>query len=123
MKPSIQRYLLTFGSTLLALGLLGKQATAQDATVLHDNKERLSYALGMDLGQQLHRLAVEVEPALFARGLQDGISGGKTLMSREEAQASIASLQDEMQRREKAKAMLQQPQSGQPSESSEAAQQ
>ena len=123
MKPSIQRYLLTFGSTLLALGLLGKQATAQDTTVLHDDKERLSYALGMDLGQQLHRLAVEVEPALFARGLQDGISGGKTLMSREEAQASIASLQDEMQRREKAKAMLQQPQSGQPSESSEAAQQ
>ena len=123
MKPSIQRYLLTFGSTLLALGLLGKQATAQDTTVLHDDKERLSYALGMDLGQQLHRLAVEVEPALFARGLQDGISGGKTLMSREEAQASIASLQDEMQRREKAKAMLQQPQSGQPSESPEAAQQ
>jgi uncharacterized small protein (DUF1192 family) len=63
----------------------------------------------------MHRLAVEVKPELFAKGLQDGLSGGKTLMSHEEVQAVIAALQQELQRREQAKAMLQATQFGQAS--------
>lgn len=116
MKRIYKSLLGLHGLILLGSVLLSMQATAQEAAVLQGDTERLSYAMGVDLGQQLHRLSVEVKPELFARGLQDGISGGKTLMSHEEALTLITSLQDELHRREKARAMLQQPQTGQTTE-------
>jgi hypothetical protein len=95
-----------YGLLLLGTALLSLEATAHGDTLLHDETDRLSYALGMDLGQQMHRMAVDVKPELFARGMQDGISGGKTLMSHEEALTTIKALQDDLKRREQAKAML-----------------
>jgi len=108
---------------LLGAGLLSLQASAQSNTVLNGDVDRLSYALGMDLGQQMHRMAVDVKPELFAKGMQDGIAGGKTLMSREEVQAVITTLQDELKRREQAKAMLHTPQQAQTSPASVSAHQ
>ncbi len=52
--------------------------------------------MGMDLGQQLKTQSVDIDPALFARGLADVLSGGKTLLTAEEAKAVIAELQKAM---------------------------
>ena len=122
LKRSHKNSLKLHGLLLLGAGLLSLSATAQESAALQDDTDRLSYALGMDLGQQLHRLAVAVKPELFAKGLQDGISGDKTLMSHEEVQASITALQDELKRREKAKAMLRESPTGQVSQSPQPAQ-
>ena len=123
MKPTT-KWLFTINVlTSLTLGLSSIQTPAQDATVLHDDKERLSYALGMDLGQQLHRTAVDVDPQLFARGLGDGLAGDNTLMTHDEALAAIATLQENLKRRQMEKAMLRQPQSGQASQSPQPVQQ
>lgn len=56
-------------------------------------KDRTSYALGMNLGTQLHKQAVEVDPDLVLKGLKDAVSGGKTLMSEEEVRATFTELQ------------------------------
>ena len=71
-------------------------AGAQEAPALATEKDRLSYAMGMDLGQQLKTQSVDIDPALFARGLADALSGGKTLLTAEEAKAAIAELQKAM---------------------------
>ena len=71
-------------------------AGAQEAPPLATEKDKLSYAMGMDLGAQLQARSVEIDPAVFGRGLADALSGGKTLLTTEEAKAVIAELQKAM---------------------------
>jgi FKBP-type peptidyl-prolyl cis-trans isomerase FklB len=85
------RWMLT-----LVMITLPTLACAQEAPELKTEKEKLSYAMGMDLGKQLKTKAVDVDPALFGRGLKDALSGGKTLFTEAEAQAVIAELQKVM---------------------------
>jgi FKBP-type peptidyl-prolyl cis-trans isomerase FklB len=68
-------------------------ACAQDAPVLKTDKDKLSYAMGMDLGAQLKSKSVEIDPSVFAAGLRDALSGGKTILTVEEAKAAISELQ------------------------------
>lgn len=63
------------------------------AAELKTDKEKLSYAMGMDLGGQLKTHSVDVDPDLFARGLRDALAGGKTILTDEEAKKVIAALQ------------------------------
>ncbi len=85
------RWLLT-----LVIMALGAPARAQEAPPLATEKDKLSYAMGMDLGQQLKAQSVEVDPAVFGRGLADALSGGPTLLTVEQARAAIAELQKAM---------------------------
>ncbi len=82
-----------------ALGLIVSVAAAQDTTTLKDQKEKLSYALGMDLGIQLRKQSIEVDPDILFRALKDGLSGGKTLMTEADARAAISALQAEMMKK------------------------
>ncbi|HYL15067.1 MAG TPA: FKBP-type peptidyl-prolyl cis-trans isomerase [Terriglobales bacterium] len=79
---------------VLALG-----ATAQNTATLKTPKDKQSYALGMDLGNQLRRMSIEVDPDLFSKGLKDSLSGSKTLLTEEEVRAAISELQAEAKRK------------------------
>ena len=80
-----------------AIGLLCWVAAAQDVPVLKSQKDKLSYALGLDLGNQLKRQAIEVDPSLFSQGFKDALSGGKTMMTEAEVRTVMAELQSLMQ--------------------------
>ena len=80
----------------IAMVTLATFACAQDAPALKTDKDKLSYAMGMDLGHQLKTQSVEIDPAVFGRGLADALAGGKTLLTVEEARAAIAELQKAM---------------------------
>ena len=80
----------------LALLVLPALASAQDAPALKTEKEKLSYAMGMDLGTQLKSRSVDIDPDVFARALKDALSGAKTLMTDAEAKAVITELQKAM---------------------------
>ena len=89
---------------MVALGivLVAAAAAAQDAPALKAPREKLSYALGMDLGNQLRKQSVDVDPATFAKGLSDALSGGKTLLTEEEARGLIAELQKDLKAKQAA---------------------
>jgi len=70
-------------------------APAQTATPLKTDKEKLSYAMGMDLAGQLKANSVDIDPAVFAKGMQD-LFAGKTLLTEAEARETIAALQKAM---------------------------
>jgi FKBP-type peptidyl-prolyl cis-trans isomerase FklB len=90
----------------LALLLTPALANAQDAPALKTDKEKLSYAMGMDLGSQLKSRSVEIDPAIFAQALKDALSGGKTLLTDAEAKAVITELQKAMLVRQAAEAKV-----------------
>lgn len=52
---------------------------------LETSKERLSYALGMDIASFLKTLGTEIDVAVFVQGLQDSFEGKETLLTGEEA--------------------------------------
>jgi FKBP-type peptidyl-prolyl cis-trans isomerase FklB len=85
---------------MLATALLTGAAMAQDAPELKSQKEKLSYALGMDLGNQLKKQSIEVDPDILFRGLKDVFSNGKTLLTETETRAVINDLQNEMRKKQ-----------------------
>jgi len=85
---------------ILFAGFLAGSAPAQDAPALKSQKEKLSYALGMDLGNQFRRQSTDVDPALLYQGLKDALAGGKTLLTEEETRAIIAVLQNELAKKQ-----------------------
>src|SRR5712692_370161 len=66
---------------------------------LNTRTEKFSYALGMNigtgLGANLKRQSVEVDTNLVSQGLKDALSGGKTLLTQEEAKAALSEMQNE----------------------------
>jgi FKBP-type peptidyl-prolyl cis-trans isomerase FklB len=67
---------------------------------LKTQKDKFSYAIGMKTGQRMadsfNKQSVPFDPAILARGVKDGLSGGKTLLTDEEAQAAIKAVQEEV---------------------------
>jgi len=70
---------------------------------LKTQKDKFSYALGMRMGANLQRQSVPVDATILARGLKDGLAGGKTLLTDAEAQAAITAVQDEMRKQQQEK--------------------
>jgi FKBP-type peptidyl-prolyl cis-trans isomerase FklB len=70
--------------------------TAATPLTLKTQKDKFSYALGMNLGANLHRQSVPVDPAILARGLKDALAGGKTLLTEDEARAALKQTQDDL---------------------------
>ena len=72
---------------------LSGAAFAADAPELKGDKEKLSYSIGMDIGGNLKRGSVEVDPDMLAKGLKDSYGGGKTLLTEDEARQTLLTAQ------------------------------
>lgn len=68
-------------------------AFAADAPALKNSKEKLSYSIGMDIGENLKQESVDVDPDLLAKGLKDSYGGRKTILTEEEARETIRGFQ------------------------------
>ena len=60
---------------------IGNQV-AQESPALKSQKEKVSYSIGMDIGANLKKQPIEIDPDLLARGIKDGFSGVKPLSDR-----------------------------------------
>ncbi|HEX4001664.1 MAG TPA: FKBP-type peptidyl-prolyl cis-trans isomerase [Candidatus Acidoferrales bacterium] len=69
---------------------------------LTTDKEKQSYALGMNIARGLKRQEVDADPALVARGLRDTLSGAKPLLTDAEAEAALTQLQMAVQGKQQA---------------------
>jgi len=74
------------------------------ALTLKTQKDKASYALGMNIGTGLHRQGVPVDPAIVAKGLRDAMTGSKTLLTEQEAQAALTQLKTEVTQKMQAQA-------------------
>jgi FKBP-type peptidyl-prolyl cis-trans isomerase FklB len=76
--------------------LFASAANAGENLVLKSQKDKMSYIIGMDIGKNFKRQAIDIDPDILAQGVKDGISGGKALLSEEEARETLAAFQKEM---------------------------
>ncbi|HLO08830.1 MAG TPA: FKBP-type peptidyl-prolyl cis-trans isomerase [Terriglobales bacterium] len=70
--------------------------------MLTTQKDKFSYALGMNLGTNLHKQSVPVDPNILLRGLKDALAGGKTALTEEQARAALMEVQNEMRKKQQA---------------------
>ncbi len=72
-------------------------ATANKSVVALDNeKEKTSYALGMNIAHTVKAQPLDLDQNAFVQGVRDVLFGGKTLMTEDEMAAALGVLQNEM---------------------------
>ncbi|MDQ6862133.1 MAG: FKBP-type peptidyl-prolyl cis-trans isomerase [Verrucomicrobiota bacterium] len=75
---------------ILLLGtIVATAAVAQQATQLKDDREKVSYSIGLDIGSTFKKQYMDVDMDVLMRGLKDGMSGAKPAMSEEEVRATM----------------------------------
>ena len=79
----------------MEIALLTLAAVAQDTSAFKAPKEKLSYALGMEIGNGFRKQALDLDPTSVSRGFADAFSGGKTLLTEDEMRAVLTSAQEE----------------------------
>ncbi len=72
---------------------LSGAAFAADVPELKGDKEKISYSIGMDIGGNLKKGSVEIDPDMLAKGIKDSYGGGKTLLTEDQAREAIADFQ------------------------------
>jgi FKBP-type peptidyl-prolyl cis-trans isomerase FklB len=72
------------------------------AAPLTTQKDKFSYALGMNLGTSLHRQSVPVDPNILLRGLKDALAGGKTELTEDQAKAALTEVQNQIRQKQQA---------------------
>ena len=83
-------------------GLATKPRT-QPVLALKTQKDKVSYALGANLGMNLHKQSVEVDPAIVLRGLKDALAARKMLLTDDEAKAALMQLQADVRNKQQEK--------------------
>jgi len=76
---------------------------SQPSSTFKSQKDEVSYALGLNWGNNLRRESVEVDPDLVLQGLKDALAGGKTQITDEEARAALVRLQNDLRTRDEAR--------------------
>jgi FKBP-type peptidyl-prolyl cis-trans isomerase len=69
-----------------------KTGTARTPFTLKTDKDKESYSIGLNIGRSMKKDAVDVDPAVLARGIKDALAGGKTLMTDEEIKTTMTAL-------------------------------
>jgi FKBP-type peptidyl-prolyl cis-trans isomerase len=60
---------------------------------LKTEKDKVSYAIGVNIGKSMRKDTVDIDPAIFSRGMKDALAGGKLLLTDDEMKAALTKLQ------------------------------
>jgi len=102
-----QKWILALGFALLTV-----TTVAQNTSELKTQKEKFSYALGMQMGSGFRKQVLDVDLATFAKGLAESFHGDRTLLTEDEMRTVLTNAQEDYRkkraelREEKAQATL-----------------
>ena len=81
---------------VVGIVLLACPANAGENVALKTQKDKVSYIIGIDLGKNFQKQAIDVDADILAQGIKDGVSGAKLLLSEQEIRETLAAFQVEM---------------------------
>jgi FKBP-type peptidyl-prolyl cis-trans isomerase FklB len=71
--------------------------------VLKTDKQKQSYAIGLNIGKNMQKDGVEVDSAAMLRGIKDAMAGGKVLMTDEEIKTTLTALAGDLKKKQEIK--------------------
>jgi FKBP-type peptidyl-prolyl cis-trans isomerase FklB len=66
-------------------------------------KDKQSYAIGLNVGKSLHRDSVDVEPKFVLQGLEDALADGKVLLTDDQIKTVMTDLQNQVRQKQEEK--------------------
>jgi FKBP-type peptidyl-prolyl cis-trans isomerase FklB len=93
----MKHFILIFAAFSLALPLFGQEKSPQ----LKDQKDKVSYSIGLNIGFNLGRQNVQVNPDVLAAGIKDAIAG-KPQLNTDQVKEVMATFEKDMQQKQKA---------------------
>ncbi len=76
------------------------------ALALTTQKDKASYAIGLNIGRSMRKDDVDIDPNLLLRGMKDGLADAKPLLTDDEAKATMVALQADLRAKHEAKVEL-----------------
>ena len=86
---------------VLGVLFLVSQVSAQENLVLKNQKDKVSYIIGMNIGNDLKRQSIDISPKILAEGVQQALAGSKPLLTEQEIQETMMAFQKEMMAKQK----------------------
>jgi FKBP-type peptidyl-prolyl cis-trans isomerase len=71
-------------------------ADGDDKAILKDQRAKLSYGLGLNVGDNLRRQSYDVDLEALTKGLKDSLGSGPTLLTEKEASEIVTAYQKEL---------------------------
>ena len=85
---------------LVAVAVMGLAMStaiaAADVLTLTTDLDKLSYSVGIDLGKNLKRQGIEINPSVMAKGIEDGMSGGAMLLTEQQMKDTLSKFQKDL---------------------------
>jgi FKBP-type peptidyl-prolyl cis-trans isomerase FklB len=83
---------------LVALGILFlvSQVYGEENLVLKNQKDKVSYSIGMAMGKDFKKQLIDIDPDILAKGIKDAFSGGKALLTDQEINETMTAFQKEL---------------------------
>ena len=80
---------------ILGILFLVSQRSLEASLVLKNQKDKISYIIWMDIGNNLKNQSIEIDPEILLKGVKDALSGEKPLMSEQEIRETVTAFQKE----------------------------
>jgi FKBP-type peptidyl-prolyl cis-trans isomerase len=81
---------------ILSVVLLATAVFAQEPQALKTDKEKMSYAIGVDIARNFQRQRIDADTDALLKGMRDVLSRSKLAMSEEELYAALNEFQTEL---------------------------
>jgi len=78
----------------------GQTAGSGQSSELKNDKDKFSYALGMNFGVGFKKQGLDVDPAVFAKAFAEAYAGGKTALTDQEMQALLQAKAQEIRQKQ-----------------------
>src|SRR6202162_3155804 len=93
----MKRFIIVVSASLLALPLFGQEKSPQ----LKDQKDKVSYSIGMNIGLNLSRQKVDINPDVLAAGIKDALAG-KPQLTQDQVKDIMTQFEKDMEQKQKA---------------------
>ncbi len=81
---------------LIGILFLASSVSAAENIQLKNQKDKISYTIGINIGNNVKQLPMELDMDILYKGFKDAVSGGKLLLSEEEMRAVMTAFQKDM---------------------------
>ena len=92
----MKRFIIIVSASLIAFPLFGQEKSPQ----LKDQKDKVSYSIGMQIGFNLARQKVDINPDVLSAGIKDSLAGKPQLTS-DQVKDVMAQFEKDMEQKQK----------------------
>jgi len=92
----MKHFIVIVSASLLVLPLFGQEKSP----LLKDQKDKVSYSIGMNIGFNLSKQKVDINPDILAAGIKDSIAG-KPQLTQDQVKDVMAQFEKDMEQKQK----------------------